>query len=61
MDALRGMKLVFREKPQLVIPPKTKPEGEKKEGDAEGEEGKPTAEGEKEGKEGGEGGEKEKG
>ena len=32
MDALRGMKLVFKEKPQLIIPKKTK-EGEDKEGE----------------------------
>ena len=35
MDALRGMKLVFREKPQLIIPKKLK-EGGEKEGEAEG-------------------------
>merc|ERR1712183_1113591 len=53
MDALRGMKLVFREKPQLIIPKKLK-EGGEKEGEAEGgkekekeEEGEKVDEGEK--------------
>ena len=34
MDALRGMKLVFRERPQLVIPKKSQPDAEKEEGES---------------------------
>ena len=48
MDALRGMKLVFREKPHLVIPKKSK-EGEEKE--ANDQEGNSKKEGAEEGKE----------
>ena len=55
MDALRGMKLVFRERPQLVIPKKSQPDGEKNEGEsgAGGDEKKPADEDNEKAREGG--------